>query len=145
MPIKYRRHGFREHVDSLLPESAIRAGHPRVNFIRSQQLRMMLFMGIGIVTVLALFSGQLRAFFDRTETSASARVTERIIRENNGISEFYITVQLNAGGRQVSERILLDEASWRNLEEGELIGIDYSMAPTDKRVTIQRLFTLTEP
>lgn len=145
MPIKYRRHGFREHVDSLLPESALRAGQPGVSFMRSQQLRMMLFMGIGIVTVLALFSGQLRAYFERTETTASARVTERIIRENNGITEFYITVQLNADGQQISESILLDEASWRNLEEGELIGIDYSMAPTDKRVTIQRLFTLTEP
>lgn len=145
MPIKYRRHGFREHVDSLLPESALRAGHPRVHIMRSQQTRMMLFMGIGIVTVLALFSGQLRAFFERTETTASARVIDRIIRETNGVMEFYITVRLNADGQQISESILLDEASWRNLEEGELIGIDYSMAPTDKRVTIQRLFTLTEP
>lgn len=145
MPTKYRRHGFREHVDSLLPESASRAGQPGVSFMRSQQLRMMLFMGIGIVTVLALFSGQLRAFFERTETTASARVIDRIIRETNGVMEFYIRVRLNADGRQISESILLDEASWRNLEKGDLIGIAYSMAPADKGVKIHRLFTLAEP
>lgn len=135
MAIKYRREGFR---DATLGTPNRYDPRPPSRFKDPRQRLMVIYLGIGFVTILLL------AYHFVSQSVATTWLPVRfeagtVIEKGTSADEYYVIVEVAEGEALMRDRVIILESDWQLLQAGMVLGVEYRVTRDGSRMAVEEL------
>jgi hypothetical protein len=150
VPVKYKREGFRDHAQSVIPHAKFGA-HPR-NKAKTQIQRTRFMLITCSIAIIALFLfgktiGTKLEMATQPELQGQAIITNKeILKPGTPKSAFVLHVDVILDdGAKIANSLATDEENWRALSEGQRVTVQYKLSKDRTSTQVRKILVEETP